>query len=57
MSDFHQRGPVTTLPPLVEPHLGQREAELEEYARDPPRIFELRKPYLLQAWTGRAVDG
>ncbi len=36
MSDFHQRGPVTTLPRLVDPDLGRRESELLDFSRSRP---------------------
>lgn len=36
MSDYHQRGPVTTLPRLVERDPGQRDAELVAWTRQTP---------------------
>ncbi len=39
MTDFHQRGPITTLPRLVGPDVERRERDLVDFARSRPLIL------------------
>jgi glucosyl-3-phosphoglycerate synthase len=55
MSDFQQRGQITTLPRLIAHDLGRRERELETYARRTPLTLVI--PSLLSELDHRALAG
>jgi glucosyl-3-phosphoglycerate synthase len=55
LADFHQRGPITTLPRLVARELAALEAELERYARVSP--LTLLIPCLLSELERPALTG